>query len=60
MIEIICATAAAPTLNIDKTGAKAIVRYNSSGPVSNVIWAAGAVLDFVYDGTNWVVVGGLW
>lgn len=52
-------TAANPTLNINSTGAKPIMMYGStvSGQNENSSWSAGAVVEFVYDGTNWVVQG---
>ena len=45
------------TLNVNSTGAKSIKRYGTTatgdGATSNQI-AAGAVVMFVYDGTNWL------
>ena len=45
------------TLNVNSTGAKSIKRYGTTAPgdgvTSNQI-AAGAVIMFVYDGTNWL------
>lgn len=50
-------TAATMTLNVNSTGAKNMVLYGttamSSGTTTNG-WRAGAVVPFVYDGTNWV------
>lgn len=46
-------TAANPTLNINSTGAKAIKAYGTTAPT--VYWKAGAVVEFVYDGTNYVM-----
>lgn len=47
----------AAQLNVNGTGAKPIKRYGttdvSSGTTTNG-WIAGAVLLFVYDGTNWI------
>lgn len=47
-------SAASPTLNVNSTGAKTI-RFNGSA-ISNSLyysWSAGAVLEFIYDGTYW-------
>ncbi|MFQ9220800.1 MAG: hypothetical protein ACLT8D_01330 [Oscillospiraceae bacterium] len=58
-----------PTLNISNTGAKSMVTflpnsfYNVSSPSGTTTqkavntWCAGDILEFVYDGTNWVCVG---
>ena len=50
-------TSSAPTLNVNGTGAKAIKKYGSTAP-DTYQWAAGAVVQFVYDGSYWVMVGG--
>ena len=58
-------TAANPTLNVHSgnayTGAKAIM-YRGTSSVSGSSdyyrWQAGDIIDFIYDGTNWVMVGG--
>lgn len=57
-------TASNPTLNVHNgrgyTGAKAIMyRGTSSVSGSNDYyrWQAGDIVDFIYDGTNWVMVG---
>ena len=47
-------TAASPTLNVNNTGAKTIKADDSSKSLAE-LWQAGAVVDFVYDGTNWIV-----
>ena len=57
-------TAANPTLNVHNgsayTGAKAIM-YRGTSSVSGSSdyyrWQAGDIVDFIYDGTNWVMVG---
>ena len=57
-------TAASPTLNVHNgsayTGAKAIM-YRGTSSVSDSSdyyrWQAGDIIDFIYDGTNWVMVG---
>lgn len=49
-------TVASPTLNINANGAKPIY-WNGAALASNQYWAAGAVLAFVYDGTNWNLIG---
>lgn len=50
-------TASSPTLNVNGTGAKNIVQYDTTA-VGNVDstsgWYAGAVVQFTYDGTSWV------
>lgn len=50
-------TVAAPTLNVNSSGAKAIVEYGSTA-AGSAAWAAGEIVDFCYDGTNWVMVSG--
>ena len=57
-------TAANPTLNVHSgnayTGAKAIM-YRGTSSVSDSSdyyrWQSGDIIDFIYDGTNWVMVG---
>lgn len=57
-------TASNPTLNVYNgsayTGAKAI-KYRGTYPVSDSSnyyrWQSGDIVDFIYDGTNWVMVG---
>lgn len=57
-------TASNPTLNVHSgnayTGAKAIM-YRGTSSVSGSSdyyrWQAGDIIDFIYDGTNWVMVG---
>lgn len=39
-----------PTLNVNSTGAKALLKYGSS----SLSWQAGAVLCLTYDGTSWI------
>lgn len=47
-------SAAAPTLNVNGTGAKYIRAYNSDlAADSSYNWAARAVVTFIYDGTYW-------
>ena len=46
-------TAGSPTLNVNSTGAKAIYFKNAALAASNY-WSAGQIVDFIYDGTNWV------
>ena len=45
--------AGSPTLNVNNTGAKAIYFKNAALSSSNY-WSAGQIVDFIYDGTNWV------
>lgn len=47
-------TAANPTLNVSGTGAKAIKKYGTTAVDVNA-WVAGAVVEFTYDGTNWLM-----
>lgn len=47
-------TAATPTLNVNGTGAKAIKSY---GTTAATTWVAGQIIEFVYDGTNWLFDG---
>lgn len=44
-----------PTLNINGTGAKTIF-WRGAALASTQYWAAGQILDFIYDGTNWVLI----
>lgn len=48
-----------PTLNVDGTGAKSILRidYNTTY-ISTYFWQAGEVVAFIYNGTNFVIVEG--
>ena len=48
-------TVANPTLNVNGTGAKAIMRYGTTAPSTNdnTSWYAGSVVSFTYDGTYW-------
>lgn len=48
-------TASAPTLNVDSKGAKSIKAYGTTTPT--MWWKAGDVVDFTYDGTNWIMGG---
>lgn len=57
-------TAANPTLNVHNgsgyTGAKAIMYRGTSsvsGSSNYYRWQSGDIVDFIYDGTNWVMVG---
>ncbi len=49
-------TVASPTLNVSGTGAKALMRYGTTTVSTSSLtsWTAGAVMIFVYDGTNWL------
>lgn len=46
-------TASAPTLNVDSKGAKSIKAYGTTAPT--IWWNAGDVVNFTYDGTNWIM-----
>ena len=48
-------TAASPTLNVNSTGAKAI-QYRGAAITAGYL-AANRTYEFVYDGTNWQLVG---
>lgn len=48
-------TTTSPTLNVNGTGAQPI---KADGDTTYVKWLAGAVMDFVYDGTYWVCTAG--
>lgn len=47
-------TATSPTLSVNGTTAKSIKRY---GTTAATTWGAGQILEFLYDGTNWLIVG---
>lgn len=49
-------TVATPTLNVGSTGAKAIY-WHGAALASSQYWQANAVIDFVYNGTQWELVG---
>lgn len=46
---------ASPTLNVNGTGAKSIMRYGTTAPSTSAAtsWQAGSVKSFTYDGTYW-------
>lgn len=48
-------TANSPKLNVNNTGAKSI---SADGDTTYVKWTAAETIDFVYDGTAWIAVGG--
>lgn len=50
-------TVASPTLNVNSTGAKAI--YLAGANVGVGAWSAGEVVELVYNGTQYEIVGGL-
>ena len=54
-------TVANPTLNVNSTGAKSIIRYGTTAPGTSAktSWQAGSVVHLVYDGTYWQMVGWL-
>lgn len=49
-------THATPQLNVDGTGAKAIKAYGTTTPT--LFWKAGDVVEFIYDGNNWILKAG--
>lgn len=52
---------ASPTLAVNGTTAKAIMRYGTTAPStsSKTSWLAGSIVHLVYDGTYWQMVGWL-
>ena len=50
-------TVATPTLNVDGTGARTIRKYGTTSALG-YYWRAGAVVEFVYDGTQFEMSGG--
>ena len=50
-------TASAPTLNVNSTGAKNIVKWGTTavGTSTSTSWTAGSIVSFTYDGTSWVM-----
>lgn len=50
-------TASNPTLNVESTGAKSIMRYGTTAASTsaNTSWNAGGAVTFVYDGTYWLI-----
>ena len=49
-------TASSPTLNVNSKGAKSI-RYNGSALPNTQYWNAGALVEFVYDGSYFNIIG---
>ena len=54
-------TVASPTLNVNSTGAKDIMRYGTTRPSTSAAssWNAGSIVCMVYDGTYWNIAGWL-
>ena len=50
-------TAANPTVNINSTGAKSVYRFGSTTPVDGDSWTAGEVVELLYDGNSFFMVG---
>ena len=52
---------ASPTLSVNSSTAKAIMRYGTTAPSTSAktSWQAGSVVHLVYDGTYWQMVGWL-
>lgn len=48
-------TAAAPTLNVNNSGAKTIYCKGATITATNY-WSAGQIIDFVYDGSYWHMI----
>ena len=51
-------TATSPTLNVNGTGAKYIKKYGTTGGIA-YMWYSGEMVQFVYDGANWVMTKGM-
>lgn len=53
-------TAANPSLNVNGTGAKSIMKYGTTpvGIVPSESWEAGEIVTLVYDGTYWLLSRG--
>lgn len=51
--DYITATVTDPKLNVDSTGEKLIKAYGSTKP--SLWWRAGDIVEFVYDGTYWIM-----
>ena len=49
-------TVAAPTLNVNSTGAASIYNYGGTSPGTGC-WKAGEIVEFFYDGTAYYMVG---
>lgn len=51
-------TAPSPTLNVNSTGAKQLVRYGTTyaGTAAETSWPSGSVVSLLYDGTYWQVM----
>ena len=54
-------TVASPTLAVNGTTAKSIMRYGTTAPSTSAktSWQAGSIVHLVYDGTYWQMVGWL-
>ena len=50
-------SASIPTLNVNSTVAKAIKEYGTT-PISTYAWKSGGVVQFVYDGSYWIMLNG--
>lgn len=46
-----------PTLKVNNLAAKNICRFGSTA-AARYEWNAGEVINLIYDGTNWIIVGG--
>ena len=50
-------TVASPTLNVNSTGAKNIYAYGTTNQLNLISWQANEVVEFIYDGNYWLIVG---
>lgn len=48
-------SAGSPTLNVNGTGAKSILNSNGTAGTLTYRWYPGQVVDFIYDGTYWLL-----
>lgn len=48
-------SASAPTLNVNSTGAYAIVGYGTTAS-KHKAWGAQSLVEFIFDGTSWVIL----
>lgn len=50
-------TSTSPTLNVNSKGAVAILKHSGDapGPTKSSSWRDSSIVDFTYDGTNWIM-----
>ena len=47
-----------PTLNVNDTGAKRMTYRNNNSIKGTYSWKANDIIEFIYDGLNWEIIGG--